>query len=99
ILDKYNSTGVQDVLNKAVFDLLGYIAIFPAGDKLEDSDGNVLPDCFLLPPGTTALSFAYHLHTDLGNNFVRAVDIKTKQSVKKDYPLKHRDMIEILHSK
>ncbi|AJF61651.1 TPA: redox-regulated ATPase YchF [Candidatus Woesearchaeota archaeon] len=99
ILGKHGSTGVQGVLNTAVFDLLGYIAIYPAGDKLEDSKGNVLPDCFLLPPGTTALGFAYHLHTDLGNNFIRAVDIKTKQSVKKDHPLKHRDMIEIIHSK
>ena len=96
ILGKHGSTGVQGVLNTAVFDLLGYIAIYPAGDKLEDSKGNVLPDCFLLPPGTTALGFAYHLHTDLGNNFIRAVDIKTKQSVKKDHPLKHRDGIEIV---
>jgi len=99
ILDKYGSTGLQDVLNKAVFGVLGYIAVFPAGDKLEDSDGNVLPDCFLLPEKTTAIDFAYHLHTDLGDNFVRAVDIRTKKTLKKDAPLKHRDMIEILHSK
>ena len=99
MLDNFGSTGIQDVLNKAVFELLKYVAIFPAGDKLCDSDGNVLPDCFLLPEGTTALSFAYHLHTDLGDNFVRAVDIRTKQSMKKDQLLKHRDMVEILHSK
>ncbi len=99
ILKKVGKTGVQEILDKAVFDLLGYIAIFPAGDKLADSEGNVLPDCFLMPPGTTAVDFAYHLHTDLGDNFVRAVDIRTKKSLKKDAPLKHRDMIEILHSK
>lgn len=99
MLDVFGSSGIQEVLNKAVFELLGYVAIFPAGDKLADSDGNVLPDCFLLPSGTTALSFAYHLHTDLGDNFVRAVNIRTKQSMKKDQVLKHRDMIEILHSK
>ena len=34
ILGKHGSTGVQGVLNTAVFDLLGYIAIYPAGDKL-----------------------------------------------------------------
>ena len=99
LLDIYSSTGVQEVMNKAVFNLLRYIALFPAGDKLADANGNVLPDCFLMPPGTTAVDFAFHLHTDLGNNFVRAVDIRTKQSMKKDAPLKHRDMIEILHSK
>ncbi len=99
VLAKYGSTGVQEALNKAVFSLLGYIAVFPAGDKLEDNSGNVLPDCFLLPPKTTAIDFAYYLHTDLGDNFIRAVDVRTKQSMKKDQVLKHRDMIEILHSK
>ena len=99
LLDIYSSTGVQEVMNKAVFNLLRYIALFPAGDKLADANGNVLPDCFLMPPGTTAVDFAFHLHTDLGNNFVRAVDIRTKQSMEKDAPLKHRDIIEILHRK
>src|SRR3989344_1625307 len=74
VLDVYGSTGVQDVLDYAVFDLLKYIAIFPAGSKLSDSKGNVLPDCFLLPKGSTALDFAYFLHTDIGDKFVKAVD-------------------------
>ena len=66
VLDKYGSTGVQDVLNKSVFDLLKYFAVFPAGvHKLADSKGNILPDCFLVPPDTTALDFAYMLHTDI----------------------------------
>jgi len=38
VLDIYNSTGIQNVLNKTVFELLNYIAIFPAGvNKLADS--------------------------------------------------------------
>ncbi|MEI6058340.1 MAG: redox-regulated ATPase YchF, partial [archaeon] len=97
VLDVYGSTGVQDVLDRAVFDLLKYIAVFPAGaHKLADSKGNILPDCFLVPPGTTALDFAFSLHTDLGNNFVKAIDARTKQPVGKDHPLKHRDGIEII---
>ena len=96
VLGEYKNTGIQQVLNSAVFDLLKYIAIFPAGAKLTDSKGRILPDCFLLPPTTTALDFAYHLHTDIGDNFVKAVDIRTKQAVGKDHPLKHRDGIEIL---
>ncbi|MEK6842713.1 MAG: redox-regulated ATPase YchF, partial [Nanoarchaeota archaeon] len=60
ILEEYEfGTGIQEVLNKAVFELLRYIAIFPAGaNKLSDSKGNILPDCFLLPPNSTALDFA-----------------------------------------
>ena len=96
VLDVYGSTGVQEVLDRSVFEFLKYIAIFPAGAKLSDSKGNILPDCFLLPPGSTALDFAYHLHTDIGDNFVKAIDVKTKQPVGKDHPLKNRDGIEII---
>jgi len=98
VLDKFGSTGVQEVLDKSVFDLLKYIAIFPAGSKLADSKGNVLPDCFLLPQDSTALDFAYSLHTDIGDKFIKAIDVRTKQAVGKDHPLKHRDGIEIMTS-
>jgi len=100
ILDRFGSTGVQEVLNIAVFDLLKYIAIFPGGiNKLADKDGNIIPDCFLMPPGTTALDFAFRLHTDIGNNFVRAMDVKRRIAVARDYQLKHRDVVEIMTSK
>lgn len=96
VLKVYGSTGVQEVLNKVVFDLLEYIAIFPAGSKLTDSKGNVLPDCFLLPPKSTALDFGYYLHSDIGDNFVKAIDIRTKRAVGKEHELKHRDGLEIM---
>jgi len=97
ILDVYGSTGVQKVLNHVIFNLLKYIAVFPAGTKkLADSKGNVLPDCYLIPSGSTALDFAFKLHTDLGKNFIRAIDVRTKQTVGKDHKLKNRDGIEIV---
>lgn len=101
ILDKYKSTGVQHVMNTAVFDILRYIAIFPgsAGGKLGDSHGRILPDCFLLPPGSTPLDFAAKIHTDLVKNFVTAVDCRTKRKIGKDTQLKNLDIIEILTSK
>lgn len=97
ILQKQGSTGVQQVLNQAVFNLLKYISIFPGGvSKLEDKDGNVLPDCFLMPPGTTALGFAYKLHTDFGKNFICAKDVKTKMTVGREHKLNHLDIVEIV---
>ena len=98
VLDKYEfGTGVQEVLNRAVFGLLGYLPIFPASaNKLGDSKGNILPDCFLLPPGSTALDFAFFVHTDFGNNFVKAINARTKMVLGKDYKLKPRDALEIL---
>ncbi|RMD67455.1 redox-regulated ATPase YchF [Candidatus Pacearchaeota archaeon] len=95
-MEEFGSTGVQEALNKVVFELLHYIVVFPAGEKLVDSKGRVLPDCFLLPHGSTALDFAYKLHTDIGNNFVKAIDIRTKRAVGKEYVLQHRDGLEIL---
>ncbi len=100
VLDEFGSTGVQQVLDDAVFGLLKYIAIFPGGvNKLADKDGNVLPDCFLLPPGSTAIDFAYHLHTDIGDNFIKAIDAKTKMTVGKEHVLKNGDVVEIAVSK
>ncbi len=98
VLDKFEEgTGVQAILNAAVFDLLKYIAIFPAGaSKLMDSKGRILPDCFLLPPGSTALDFAGYIHSDLAKNFVKAIDAKTKRAIGKDHQLKHRDALEII---
>jgi len=97
LLDEYKTTGVQDVLNYVVFNLLKYNAIFPAGtNKLTDSQGRILPDCYLMPQNTTALDFAFKLHTDLGKNFVKAIDVKTKKIVGKEHILKNRDGIEII---
>lgn len=98
VLDKFETgTGVQTILNTAVFDFLKYLAIFPASaNKLGDSKGNILPDCFLLPENSTALDFAYYLHTDFGKNFIKAIDAKTKRALGKAYQLKHRDALEIV---
>ncbi len=100
VLDIYGSTGVQTVLNYAVFDLLKYIAVYPGGvSKLEDSKGNCLPDCFLMPPKSTAVDFAYKLHTDFGKYFIRAINVKTKLPMGKDYHLQHGDVVEIVSGK
>ena len=97
VLKEYDGTGVQEVLNMAVFNLLKYIAVFPASaNKLSDSKGNILPDCFLLPKGSTALDLAFHLHTDFGNNFIKAIDARTRKALGKTYELKHRDALEIV---
>jgi hypothetical protein len=100
MLDKFGSTGVQTVLDTAIFKLLRYIAIFPGGiNKLEDQYGNVMPDCFLIPDGSTALDFAFRIHTDLGNKFIRAIDVKTRMTVGKEHKIKHRDVMEIVSAR
>jgi|APSaa5957512622_1039677.scaffolds.fasta_scaffold09986_1 ribosome-binding ATPase len=92
-------TGVQETINQAVFNLIKYIAVYPGGATLQDKDGNVIPDCFLMPPNSTALDFAYRIHTDLGKGFIRAKDIKKKLTVGKEHLLNNSDVIEIISSK
>ena len=100
ILTRFNSTGVQAVLNTAVFDVLQRIVVFPGGiNNLQDSKGRTLPDCFVLPKGSTALDFAYKIHTDLGDKFIRAIDVKTKKTIGKEHIVQHRDVIEIITRK
>jgi len=59
----------------------------------------VLPDCFLMPPGSTTLDFAYKLHTDFGDNFIKAIDVKTKMLLGREHILKNNDVIEIISGK
>ena len=95
-LKEYKTTGVQDILNYAVFNILKLIPVYPVSNsKLEDKDGRKLPDCFLVSKETTALALAYKIHTDIGNKFVKALDLKTKKVIGKDSFLKENDVIEI----
>ncbi|MFH1134120.1 MAG: redox-regulated ATPase YchF [Nanoarchaeota archaeon] len=100
MMTREGSTGIQKALNAAVFDVLKFIAIFPGGmHKLEDQHGNRLPDCFLIPGSSTALDFAFRIHTDLGQHFIRAIDVKKRQTVGKEHKLQNLDVIEIITDK
>ena len=100
VLDKYGGTGVQALMDRMVFGVLKRIAIFPGGvSKLADQFGNIMPDCFLLKEGSTALDFANTIHTDLGQGFIRAIDVKTRKTLGKEHVLSNRDVIEIISSK
>lgn len=98
VMDRFGSTGVQKCIDKAVFDLLGLIEVYPVEDenKLCDKDGNVLPDVFLLPKGSTVIDLAYKVHSDLAEGFIRAIDARTKKVIGADHVLKNRDIIHII---
>ncbi|MEM4245698.1 MAG: redox-regulated ATPase YchF [Candidatus Bathyarchaeia archaeon] len=101
VLEKWGSTGVQGALNAAYFQLLDMIAVYPVQDpeKLSDHKGRVLPEVYLVPRGTTARQFAYLVHTELGENFIYALEARSKMRVGEDYPLKDRDIISIVSAK
>lgn len=98
ILDRFGSTGVQKVVDTAVFDVLGKIVVYPVENenKYCDHDGRVLPDAFIMEKSSTARDLAYKIHTEIGEAFIHAIDAKTKQRVGEDYQLKMNDVIKIV---
>ncbi|MCL1810960.1 MAG: redox-regulated ATPase YchF [Methanomassiliicoccaceae archaeon] len=97
----YNGTGVQACLEDCVFRMLDLIAVYPVEDesKYTDHFGRVLPDCILMPRGSTARDLAYKVHTELGDKFIRAVNARTKRTVGADYVLLEGDIIRIVANK
>ncbi|UCF08402.1 MAG: redox-regulated ATPase YchF [Thermoplasmata archaeon] len=98
ILDKISDTGVQKCIEEAVFNLLDLMVVYPVEDEthLTDKEGRVLPDAYLMKRGSTAVDLAYKVHTDLGNNFIRAIDARTKRVVGHDHELSDCDVIKIV---
>ncbi|HLE97644.1 MAG TPA: YchF-related putative GTPase, partial [Candidatus Thermoplasmatota archaeon] len=101
VLEPFGSTGVQEAVERGVYGLLKLVPVFPVEDETHytDGEGRILPDCKLVPQGTTARQLAYKVHTDLGEHFVRAVDARTKRTIGADHVLKAGDVVKIAASK
>ncbi|WP_049927746.1 redox-regulated ATPase YchF [Halopiger goleimassiliensis] len=96
-LEEYGATGVQAALETALFDVLGVVPVFPGGaNGLGNERGEVLPDCYLIPPGSTAEDFAYSLHSDIGDGFLHAIDCRSNRQLGADYEVEPRDVIEVI---
>ena len=97
-LAAHGDTGVQRCIEDAVWKLLNLIVVFPVEDETHwtDKKGNVLPDAFFVPLGATARDLAYRVHTDLGKNFIRAINARTKMVVGQDYAVRNGDVLKIV---
>jgi len=60
VFAKIKTTGIQNILNSVIFDVLQLIAVYPVEDeaKLCNKNGEVLPDVKLLPVNSTAKDLA-----------------------------------------
>ena len=56
IIKEHGSTGVQQVLDSAVFELLNMIVVYPVENESHCSSkkGDVLPDAYIVPKGRTS---------------------------------------------
>jgi ribosome-binding ATPase YchF (GTP1/OBG family) len=91
-------TGIQPILEKIVFEILDLIIVYPVEDETKwiDKQGRVLPDAYLMPRGSNAKDLAFKVHTDLGDNFIRAIDGRTHMTVGHDHVLKENDVVKIV---
>ena len=98
VFDKIPSTGIQKILNSAVFDSLKFIVVYPVEDetKLTNKDGVILPDTKLLPQNSTARDLAGLIHADIAKGFLHAIDCKTKQRISGEQELKNGDVIKVV---
>jgi hypothetical protein len=97
-MNRFGSTGVQSVLEYTTFKLLDLISVYPVEDENKwcDKNGNILPDVYLVKNGAITIDLAYKVHTDLGENFIRGIDAKTKKIIGSDRTLKDGDVIKIV---
>jgi ribosome-binding ATPase len=100
-LVQWGSTGVQGALEAMVFERLHQIVVYPVEDETHwtDGKGRVLPDALLVPAGTPASAVAYRVHTDLGENFIRAIDGRTHRALAADHPVEPNSVIRIVARK
>lgn len=97
-LEKYGTTGIQEIINKMCFTFLKNIVVYPVEDefRLSDKDGNILPHALLVKNGTTAKELATLIHADLGKGFLYAIDARTKQRLGAEHILNNNDVIKIV---
>lgn len=98
IMTAHDGTGVQRALNRAVFELLDKISVYPVENETHwtDSDGTMLPDAFLLDDGSTPRDLAASVHTDIADGYLHAVDARSKRRISDDHELEEGDVIKIV---
>jgi hypothetical protein len=95
-LSEFGGTGVQRVLETALFEELGVVPVFPGAASGAASDDDRFRDCFLLPPGSTVEDFAYRIHSDLGERLLHGIDCRSDRQVGADHELDDRDVLELI---
>jgi ribosome-binding ATPase YchF (GTP1/OBG family) len=93
----FDGTGVQNAIETALFDELGTKAVFPGGaDAMGDEQGRVMRDCWILPERATTEDLAYHLHSDIGEGLLHAMDCRSGRQIGASHELDHRDVVELV---
>lgn len=101
VLARHGGTGVQSVLDHAVFRTLEMIAAYPVSnaESLMDGSGNVLPDVFLMQRGSSVRDLASAIHSDIAQSILYAIDAKTKKRLGPDQVLEDDSVVQIVSAR
>ncbi len=98
VLKPIGSTGVQACVNSAFLNLLNMIVVYSVEnpEKLSDHAGNVLPDAYLVPNGTTLKELALKIHTEIGQQMLYGINARNGMRLSDNYVLKAQDVVSIV---
>jgi ribosome-binding ATPase YchF (GTP1/OBG family) len=98
VLKPNGSTGVQACINSAFQDLLNMIVVYPVEnpEKFSDHAGNILPDAYLVPKGTTLKELALKIHTEIGEQMLYGINARNGMRLSDNYVLKAQDVVSIV---
>ncbi|GEM_PF-2378942 len=95
--ENFKVNGVFLSLNTLIFNLLGYIVVYPVKNiDLTDSNGNVMPDAIFLKYGSNIRDLARRIHKDLDKDIIKGIELKTKKILSEEDILQNGDVIKIL---
>ncbi|MCL5009417.1 MAG: YchF-related putative GTPase [Candidatus Parvarchaeota archaeon] len=98
IIKTHGSTGVQNVVNTLLFDLMGSKVIFTVEDekKLTDGRGRALPDAYIVDKEATPKDVAGLVHSEVAAKYKGAIDCRSGLKIKNDDPVKTGQILKIL---
>jgi ribosome-binding ATPase len=97
----WGGTGAQRALETMVFDRLHRMVVYPVEDETHwtDTRGRVLPDALLVPRDATARAVAYRVHSELGDQFIRAIDGRSHRALGAEQPVAPNSVLRIVARK
>ncbi len=98
VLKPFGTTGVQECINSAFLRLLDMIVVYPVEDPehLTDHSGNVLPDAFLVPRGTTLKELAARIHSELAESLLYGINARNNMRLAESYLVKDGDVVSMV---
>ncbi|NPA86257.1 MAG: redox-regulated ATPase YchF [bacterium] len=100
VLERFGSTGVQQIIDYAVLEVAKKIVVFPVENEklLSDSKGRRLPDAVVLDKDARLADLARKVHSELAQHLLYGIDVRTGKKLTKDSRLEHLSAVKLVAS-